>query len=413
MSQPPLPTTAAPRWTTLALLGAAVLGLHLLLLSGGWTPQPAPLPTGTPSTLSAGKVHGTVPAAPTPTPPPNTEPPRAIASTVRWIVAAPAPTADAPSPKPRPAEKPTPAAKAPELATPTPAQRQVDETITAERPVAPAASALPPQDEEPVSSSAARPEPPEPAEALPMAVAQAPVAPPETTPDAAAAVAQPEAAPVASERLPPASPPASTQLVYDVAGTIRGLNYSASGTLAWSLADGRYEAYMALRVPLLGSRVQTSAGVVEASGLLPERFSDKSRSERAAHFDHVSRTIRFSNNRPEAALQPGAQDRLSLFMQLAGMLNAQPAAYPAGRLISVQVAGTSDAETWRFRVGEEETLQLPAGNLQARRLVREPREPRDSRIAIWLAPELAYLPVRIRITQDNGDLVDQQLSQMP
>lgn len=236
---------------------------------------------------------------------------------------------------------------------------------------------------------------------------------PETTPDAPSAVAEPEAAPVASERLPPASPPASAQLAYDVAGTIRGLNYSASGTLAWSLADGRYEARMELRVPLLGSRVQTSAGRVEAHGLLPERFSDKSRSERAAHFDHAQRTIRFSNNRPEAALQPGAQDRLSLFMQLAGMLQAQPAAYPAGQLISLQVAGTSDAETWRFRVGEEETLQLPAGNLQARRLVREPREPRDSRIDIWLAPELAYLPVRILITQDNGDHVDQQLSHRP
>lgn len=223
----------------------------------------------------------------------------------------------------------------------------------------------------------------------------------------------PEAAAVRGENLPPATLPASTQLAYDVSGTIKGLNYRASGALTWTLADGRYGARMELRVPLLGSRVQTSAGRVEASGLLPDRFSDKSRSERAAHFDHAQQTIRFSNNRPEAALQPGAQDRLSLFMQLAGLLNAQPAAYPAGQLISLQVAGTSDAETWRFRVVEEETLALPAGNLPARRLVREPREPRDSRIDIWLAPTLAYLPVRIRITQDSGDRVDQQLSQMP
>jgi hypothetical protein len=170
---------------------------------------------------------------------------------------------------------------------------------------------------------------------------------------------------------------------------------------------------MEMRVLLLGSRVQTSTGRVNANGLLPERFSDKSRSERAAHFDHAQQTIRFSNNRPDAPLQPGAQDRLSLFMQLAGLLQAQPAAYPAGQTIYLQVAGTSDADIWRFRVAEEETLALPAGNLRTRHLVREPREPRDSLIDIWFATDLAHLPVRIRITQDNGDRVDQQLSRMP
>jgi hypothetical protein len=29
-------------------------------------------------------------------------------------------------------------------------------------------------------------------------------------------------------------------------------------------------------------------------------------------------------------------------------------------------------------------------------------------VEIWLAPALGYLPVRIRLTQDNGDYVDQQ-----
>jgi hypothetical protein len=201
--------------------------------------------------------------------------------------------------------------------------------------------------------------------------------------------------------------------VYGVTGTVKGLNYSASGTLDWTHADGRYSARMEMRVLLLGSRVQTSTGRADGSGLLPERFSDKSRSERAAHFDHAQQTIRFSNNRPDAPLQPGAQDRLSLFMQLAGLLQAQPAAYPAGQTIYLQVAGTSDADIWRFRVAEEETLALPAGNLRTRHLVREPREPRDSLIDIWFATDLAHLPVRIRITQDNGDRVDQQLSRMP
>jgi hypothetical protein len=213
--------------------------------------------------------------------------------------------------------------------------------------------------------------------------------------------------------LPPAQPPASTRLAYDVIGNAKGLNYRASSTLDWTQADGRYSARTEVRVVLLGSRVQTSAGRVDGTGLLPERFSDKTRSERAAHFDRTRQTIRFSNNQPDASLQAGAQDRLSLFMQLAGLLQARPDAYPVGHVISLQVAGTSDAEVWRFRVAEDDTLTLPAGTLRARHLVREPREPRDSLIDIWFAPELAHLPVRIRITQENGDRVDQQLREIP
>ena len=45
--------------------------------------------------------------------------------------------------------------------------------------------------------------------------------------------------------------------------------------------------------------------------------------------------------------------------------------------------------------------------------MRETREPRDTQVDIWLAPSLGHLPVRIRLTQDNGDVVDQQLRTLP
>jgi hypothetical protein len=32
---------------------------------------------------------------------------------------------------------------------------------------------------------------------------------------------------------------------------------------------------------------------------------------------------------------------------------------------------------------------------------------------MWLAPALQHLPVRLRVTQANGDVADQQLSRMP
>jgi len=216
-----------------------------------------------------------------------------------------------------------------------------------------------------------------------------------------------------AQALPPARVPASTQLEYEVTGRVRGLGYTAQAQLNWTQADGRYEARMSVRLPLLGSRVQSSAGWVHASGLRPERFADKARSERAAHFDHEQRRIRFSANTPDAELQPGAQDRLSLFLQLAARFQADPASLPAGQLIELQVAGTSTAEPWYFRVADEESLSLPAGELRARKLVRETRQTRDTQVELWLAPSLEHLPVRIRMAQDNGDQIDQQLSRLP
>jgi len=71
------------------------------------------------------------------------------------------------------------------------------------------------------------------------------------------------------------------------------------------------------------------------------------------------------------------------------------------------------SQTWRFAVGDLETLSLPAGSMAARKLVREPADTYDSRVEVWLAPELGHLPVRLRITQTQGDVADQQLSRRP
>jgi hypothetical protein len=61
-----------------------------------------------------------------------------------------------------------------------------------------------------------------------------------------------------------------------------------------------------------------------------------------------------------------------------------------------------------FTVGDSETLELPGGELRALRLWRDPSGEFDPRVEIWLAPVVGYLPVRIRLTQANGDVVDQQ-----
>jgi len=406
--------TAAPRWPTLLALVAAVLGVHLALLLGG--PPGVNTPAGSAPTLPS-------PAA---QPQPRNDgagtgdPAQALAmaraSTVRWIVPAVPLVAQAPAPAAatRAVARTRPA---------TPAQEPVAQPV--------ATGAEPPEARAVEAPPAAEFTPAEPAQAEQLALAEprandtgterTPTASAEDKANAApdeerlavAAVKQRAPAAGAAPPLPPAQPPASTRLDYAVTGRIKGISYNAEGRLDWTLGDGRYSARMEMKVFLLGSRVQTSTGRVGPAGLSPERFADRSRSEKAAHFDAEQNRIRFSNNAPDAVLQPGAQDRLSLFLQIAGLLQARPQAYQSGQTIEMQVAGAGDADIWRFEVGDEVTLSMPAGEVRARMLRRLPRKEFDSTVEMWLAPGLQHLPVRLRVTQANGDVADQQLNRMP
>ena len=49
------------------------------------------------------------------------------------------------------------------------------------------------------------------------------------------------------------------------------------------------------------------------------------------------------------------------------------------------------------------------GNAPGIALQRVPQDVYDQRAELWLAPSLHYLPVRLRITQSNGDFVELQL----
>ena len=53
------------------------------------------------------------------------------------------------------------------------------------------------------------------------------------------------------------------------------------------------------------------------------------------------------------------------------------------------------------------------GDVVARRLTRNARQPFDDTVELWLAPVLGHLPVRIRLTQPNGDFADMQLREAP
>ncbi|MBC7437230.1 MAG: DUF3108 domain-containing protein [Bdellovibrionales bacterium] len=302
---------------------------------------------------------------------------------------------------------------------PAPVQATAPPVVVALAATAPAPV---PRASEPVRLAAAQASV-QPAVTAPASSPPTPAVAPVATPAPAPAPAPP--APTVSEASAPPTPspgrspegpratafslPGSVRLKYNVTSEVRKQSWTAFGELLWRHDGAQYDARLGYEVPFLGSRTRTSTGRITSEGLAPTRFSDKSKAEVAAHFERERGKIVFSANTAEATLQAGAQDQLSVFLQLGAMIAGEPQKYPAGTAITMQTAGPREAEDWTFKVENEEKLQLVNGEIPALKLTRNPRRDFDLRVELWLAPSLGYLPARIRLTQANGDYVDQQL----
>lgn len=304
-----------------------------------------------------------------------------------------------------------------ELPTPTPEVQKTPEVVIPPKPVKP----------KPAAKLAPKAAP----TALPLA-AKAAVAPPErallsTEPDpvtpasTAPAVAEtaspmPEPAQATTAAAPSEAglpPPAFTaqnsgRHTYKVIFTKNGNANQGKADVQWQQDGEKYSLSMSASLFIIEVFAWKSVGLLSPTGLLPERFSYKRyrKSEVAAHFDRTQGKITFSANTPEAALLDGAQDRISVIWQIAGMLAADPKRYPPGNTFSLQTVSSTDAEPWLFTVNEPETLNLETGSQIAQRLTRNPRREFDQKIELWYVPAMNYLPARFRFTETNGDYVD-------
>jgi hypothetical protein len=263
-------------------------------------------------------------------------------------------------------------------------------------------AAAPPATPRPRGTSAAAPEPPP---APPPSDADVgPITPP-------APPAPPRTAAPAGLQLRLAAIPEPARLRYVAELTRNGQVTRGDAEFQWRHDGTQYEARWALSGPAgIGRREQSSTGRLAAEGLAPLRFADRSSREEAVHFERDAGKVTFSNNRPQADLAAGAQDRLSVIVQLAALLGGDPKAYPAGTVIAIPTASTRDAEVWQFNVAGEELLQLPGGARTAVKLQRAPRKEFDYTLELWLAPNMDYAPVRLRLTYPNGDSLDQRWS---
>ena len=309
---------------------------------------------------------------------------------------------------PEPIENPTRPADDVAIIVPTrPSETPVEQVAatpmpdiaTAPHPLEPIAQDGPPRSEKPARSALAQPETTTPAPSKPVERA-APAAPKaETTPPIA-----PQAALNNKEGLPlPAAGEAHYKLRMGIV--------SGELTLSWKFGEGRYRldsfAQGSGLFAIAGSYVQISEGEVAADGLRPAMYSRERRNKKdTAEFNWAENSVRFTDKggSHSEALPAGAQDLLSLLFQLAFVP-------PQADKLSVIVSNGRKLETYAFERAGDEVLDLQGGKFHTIKIVKA-RSGDDDAMEVWLALEHHYLPVKIRVTDKKGSVIEQTLTAM-
>jgi hypothetical protein len=364
-----------PRPRAVWLLGAGVLGLHLMLLqrAPGWllaSPARAAQP-------AAERDRGAAPVPVQLLPPPE---PAVARSTPTVAAAATAPISPPPplrSAAPKPARTQTATARAE-------SQQTLADTPSGAEAGAPSSPAeTPPVAADPSVSSL-------------LASATS----------ASDGLTATRAEPAQGLDVAPQSPP-SVRLDYRLErGYVQG-----SGVLEWRNEGRRYRLSLEGRLPLLGSIfVQHSEGGFDAAGLAPLRHTEQRlrRSERAVNFvrpgDGSAPRITFSASTASLPLRPGAQDRVSWMAQLATRL-AGARRLPTGSRLEMDVASSGgEVQHWVFVL-----QQIAADGSWHWR--RQSDHPNDTLAEVWTDPALDHWPRRVRLTESRGDALELTLRQ--
>ena len=270
---------------------------------------------------------------------------------------------------------------------------------------------------------------PPPAASAPAPLAAASDAEPEKTAAAASAAASEASSAVAAGApasgvtgAPPFEWPASTRLSYVLTGNYRG-DVNGTAQVEWIRVDDRYQVNLDLVIgpefsPLITRRM-TSEGNIAASGLVPTRYDEDTqvvmRDRRRMSVVFEADAVVLANGQRRERLE-GVQDTASQFIQMTYVFSTQPERLRVGGAVAFPLALPRAMDSYVYEVIEAQTLQTPFGPLASFHLKPRPRPTRRANeltVELWIAPELRYLPVRIRIEQDVATFIDLMISGKP
>jgi hypothetical protein len=151
-----------------------------------------------------------------------------------------------------------------------------------------------------------------------------------------------------------------------------------------------------------------SEGGLDDAGIAPERVLEAQGTGKAStRFDRRGRAIVAGVGAASYPLAAGSQDSASLLLQLAGMGMADPDQLQ--EVVEFWVGGIAGARIERYQVMGTESVDTGIGALETLRLLR--LDPLDSaQLELWLAPQQAWLPVQLRLTQPDGAVRTQTLA---
>jgi Protein of unknown function (DUF3108) len=317
--------------------------------------------------------------------------------------AAPVPQA---APKPARARAPAAPASAPQEAAARPAVVEV-------APVLEGVEAAPPPVVAASAATASTVEPPAATVAAVTATASASASATASAPVVVAAAS----APATGFDWPP-----STRLTYSLKGNYRG-EVNGNARVQWVRQGARYQVHLDVSIgpsfaPLI-SRRMTSDGELSEKGLVPQRYDEATRlpfrQPRRVSLAFTPEQVTLANGSQQPSL-PGLQDSASQFVQLTWLFTTQPELLRAGNSVTLPLALPRRVGRWVYDVLGQERLTTPIGEIDTYHLkprLGERRPGNELSAEVWFAPTLQYLPVRIRIQQDEETFVDLMLDAAP
>jgi hypothetical protein len=191
---------------------------------------------------------------------------------------------------------------------------------------------------------------------------------------------------------------------YDVKATRAFLSLSGDSALVLKRELDAYQLVSETSAGIWFSARQTSQGQIDASGVAPAEYTERSGNKplMSTWIDRNGERVTFSATDKVVPTQPQMQDRLSLLLQLGWTQRARSTTF------ELPVAGVRGSSIYRFEVRDVETVETPAGRFQTLKLER-PMDAVDDRLEVWLAPALCSLPVRVRFTDRKGFVITNEL----
>jgi hypothetical protein len=197
---------------------------------------------------------------------------------------------------------------------------------------------------------------------------------------------------------------------------MRGIEAMTYVDWTLDLEKARYELWLRTVDPpgLLDLR---SSGELRPFGIAPGRYVERidiANRELSVDFDWSNHTARFTGRGAgePARFDDGTQDPLSLQFHLPLLAQNYPWRFTPGSLVQFQVARRR-IESYTFAVDGFEPVTIRGKVLHTLKVLRPkgPDQPRG--VELWMAPDLNWMPVRLRFVDTNDEVWDSVLAHLP